>query len=83
MTDSFFRKIESKTGVPMEEVFALANAIQYADFSDERQVRKIIRNVGKLANKPVSSKMEDELVKSIVNDGKAVNFSDIEKMLGR
>ena len=83
MTDSFFRKIESKTGVPMEEVFALANAIQYADFSDERQVRKIIRNVGKLANKPVSSHMEDELVKSIVNDGKAVNFQDIEKMLGR
>ncbi|MBO1911889.1 stage VI sporulation protein F, partial [Microvirga sp. 3-52] len=62
---------------------ALANAIQYADFSDERQVRKIIRNVGKLANKQVSPHMEDELVKSIVNDGKAVNFSDIEKMLGR
>lgn len=83
MNDSFFRKIESKTGVPMEEVFALANAIQYADFSDERQVRKIIRNVGKLANKDVSPHMEDELVKSIVNDGKAVNFKDIEKMLGR
>jgi hypothetical protein len=83
MNDSFFRKIESKTGVPMEEVFALANAIQYADFSDERQVRKIIRNVGKLANKQVSPHMEDELVKSIVNDGKTVNFSDIEKMLGR
>ena len=83
MNDSFFRKIESKTGVPMEEVFALANAIQYADFSDERQVRKIIRNVGKLANKEVSPHMEDELVKSIVNDGKAVNFKDIEKMLGR
>ena len=67
----------------MEEVFALANAIQYADFTDERQVRKIIRNVGKLANKNVPSHMEDELVKSIVNDGKAVNFQDIEKMLGR
>ena len=67
----------------MEEVFALANAIQYADFTDERQVRKIIRNVGKLANKNVPSHMEDELVKSIVNDGKAVNFQDIKKMLGR
>ena len=43
MQDSFFKKIESKTGVPMEEVFALANAIQHADFSDERQVRKIVR----------------------------------------
>lgn len=83
MNDSFFKKIESKTGVPMEEVFALANAIQFADFKDERQVRKIIRNVGKLANKNVSPQMEDELVRSIVNDGKAFNFSDIENMLGR
>lgn len=83
MNDSFFRKIESKTGVPMEEVFALANAIQYANFSDERQVRKIIQNVGKLANKNVPAHMEDELVQSIVNDGKAVNFKDIEDMLGR
>lgn len=83
MNDSFFKRIESKTGVPMEEVFALANAIQYADFNDERQVRKIIRNVGKLANKNVSRQMEDELVRSIVNDGKGFNFSDIENMLGK
>lgn len=81
MNDSFFKKIESKTGVPMEEVFALANAIQYADFKDERQVRKIIRNVGRLANKNISPQMEEELVKSIVNDGKSFNFSDIENML--
>ncbi|AOV08436.1 stage VI sporulation protein F [Sporosarcina ureilytica] len=83
MNDSFFKKIESKTGVPMEEVFALANAIQFADFKDERQVRKIIRNVGKLAKKDISQQMEDELVRSIVNDGKAFNFADIENMLGR
>jgi len=81
MNDSFFKKIESKTGVPMEEVFALANAIQFADFTDERQVRKIIRNVGKLAKKDVPKHMEDELVQSIVNDGKAVNFQDIERLL--
>ena len=83
MNDSFFRKIESKTGVPMEEVFALANAIQYADFSDERQVRKIIRKVGKLAKKDVPQQMEDELVRSIVSDGKSVNIQDIQNMLGK
>ena len=82
MQDSFFKKIESKTGVPMEEVFALANAIQYADFSDERQVRKIVRKVGKLANKEVPQHMEDELVKSIVNKGSSVNISDIQRMMG-
>ncbi|MCZ2258972.1 stage VI sporulation protein F [Sporosarcina sp. G11-34] len=83
MNDSFFRKIESKTGVPMEEVFALANAIQFADFSDERQVRKIIRNVGKLANKNVPQATEDELVRSIVSNGNAMNIKDIQDMLGR
>jgi len=83
MNDSFFRKIESKTGVPMEEVFALASAIQYADFSDERQVRKIIRKVGRLAKKEVPQHTEDELVNSIVKNGKAVNIKDIQDMIGR
>jgi hypothetical protein len=82
MQDSFFKKIESKTGVPMEEVFALANAIQHADFSDERQVRKIVRKVGRLANKEVPQHMEDELVKSIINKGSSVNISDIQRMMG-
>lgn len=81
MNDSFFKKIESKTGVPMEEVFALASAIQFADFQDEHQVRKIIRKVGQLANKNVSPEVEDELVHSIVNKGNAMDFSEIERML--
>ena len=71
----FSGKSNQRQGFRWKKYLHLANAIQYADFSDERQVRKIIRNVGKLANKKVSSHMEDELVKSIVNDGKAVNFS--------
>jgi len=83
MNDSFFKKIESKTGVPMEEVFALANAIQHADFQDERQVRKIIRNVGQLANKNVPPHLEDELVNSLLSSGKSVNLADIQKMLGK
>ena len=83
MNDSFFRKIESKTGVPMDEVFALANAIQFADFSDERQVRKIIQKVGKLANREVPQHIEDELVRSIIKDGKSVNIQDIQNMMGR
>lgn len=83
MNDSFFKKIESKTGVPMEEVFALANAIQHADFKDERQVRRIIQNVGTLANKQVPQHLEDELVNSLISSGKPVNITDIQKMIGR
>lgn len=81
MNDSFFKKIESKTGVPMEEVFALANALQHADFKDERQVRKIIQNVGMLANKEVPQHVEDELVNSLITSGQPVNLAEIQNML--
>ncbi|RUL54284.1 MULTISPECIES: stage VI sporulation protein F [Lysinibacillus] len=82
MQNPFFKQIENKTGVNMEEIFALANAIQYADFKNEKQVRKIVQRVSKLANKPVSKELEESIVKSIVQDGKSLDLSKIQKMLG-
>lgn len=81
MSDSLFRKIEDRTGVEMEEIMALANAIQYADFTDERQVRKIIRKVGRVAGKRVTPHMEDQLAHSILQSGRGLNFQDIENMM--
>ncbi|WP_391120534.1 MULTISPECIES: stage VI sporulation protein F [unclassified Psychrobacillus] len=81
MQNSFFKAIENKTGVSMEELFTLANAISYADFTDEDQVRKVVRKVGNLAKKPVSQELEDQLTKSILQSGGKLSLSDIEKML--
>lgn len=81
MQNPFFKQIENKTGVSMEEIFALANAIQHADFSNEKQVRKIVKRVSKVANKPVSKELEDQIVKSIVQDGKSLDLGKIQKML--
>lgn len=81
MQNSFFKSIENKTGVSMEELFTLANAISYADFTDEKQVRKIVRKVGKLANKPVSQELEDELTRSILQSGSSLSMADIQKLL--
>lgn len=82
MTNPLFRKIEEKTGVDMEEVFALANAIQYADFTNEKQVRKIVRRVSQLANKPISRELEDQIVQSILQDGDSLDLGKIQRMLG-
>lgn len=79
--NQFFKQVEKKTGVPMEEVFALANAIQHANFSSERQVRKIVKKVGKLAKKPVSPEMEERIVQSILQDGKSLDAAKIERMM--
>ena len=81
MQNSFFKSIENKTGVSMDELFTLANAISHADFTDEKQVRKIVRKVGKLANKPVSQQLEDELTRSILQSGSSLSLADIQKLL--
>ncbi len=83
MHDSFFKKIEQKTGVSMDEVFALANAIQYADFSDERQVKKIVRKVSKVAGKPISKDLEEQIVQSVIQKGDKLNLNEIASMMNQ
>lgn len=81
MQNSFFREIERKTGVSMDEIFALANAVQHADFQNERHVRKIVRRVSQMTNKNVSREMEDKIVASIVKEGKSLDFDSIQRMM--
>lgn len=81
MENHFFKNVEKKTGVNMNEVLQLANSLQNANFKDERTVRGIIKKVSRIANKPVSKEMEDKLVKSIVQDGNQLDMDSISKML--
>ena len=81
MQRSFFNSIEKKTGVSMEEIFALANAIQHADFKNEKHVRKIVRRVGKISNRDISKELEDKIVNSILQDGDSLDLDKITKMM--
>jgi hypothetical protein len=83
MDNQFFKNIEKKTGVNMKDVLDLANSLQGANFKDEKTVRNVIRRVSHIANKPVNKDMEDKIVKSIVNDGKQLDFNTISKMLNK
>lgn len=81
MKHSFSKQVERKTGVNFDEIMALANALTHANFSDEKQVRKIVKKVSRLANKPISKELEENIVKSILQDGKSLDFTKIEKMM--
>jgi hypothetical protein len=81
MENGFFKNIEKKTGVNMKDILDLANSLQSANFKDETTVRNVIRRVSQIANKPVSKDMEDKIVKSIVSDGKQLDFNTISKMI--
>lgn len=81
MDNQFFKNIEKKTGVDMNEVLRLANSLQGANFKDEKTVRRVIRQVAKIANKPVSKELEDKMVKTITKDGSKLDMGTITNML--
>lgn len=83
MNNDFFKNVEKKTGVNMKDILDLANSLQGANFKDERTVRSVIRRVSQIANKPVSRQLEDQIVQSVVKDGKQLDFNTISKMLNK
>lgn len=83
MDNQFFKNIEKKTGVNMNDVLELANSLQNANFQDERTVRQVIKRVSQIANKPVSRETEDKIVQSIVKDGKRLDINTISNMLNK
>jgi hypothetical protein len=83
MDNGFFKNIEKKTGVNMKDILDLANSLQNANFKDEKTVRNVIRRVSQIANKPVNQEMEDQIVKSIINDGKQLDLNTISNMINK
>ncbi|GER72613.1 stage VI sporulation protein F [Weizmannia acidilactici] len=81
MDNQFFKNIEKKTGVNMNDIFQLANSLQNANFKDEKTVRGIIRRVSQIANKRVPKELEDKIVESVIQDGKKLDLNTINNMM--
>ncbi len=83
MDSQFFKNMEKKTGVNMKDVMDLASSLQGANFQDENTVRGVIRRVSQMAGKPVNQELEDQIVKSIINDGKQLDFGMLTNMMNK
>lgn len=81
MDNLFFKNIEKKTGVNMNEILQLASSLQNANFKDEKTVREVVRRVSQIANRPIKKELEDKIVKTIINDGRKLDFNTISKMI--
>jgi phage I-like protein len=78
-----FGNFEKKTGVKMDDIMKLAQSVQNTNFKDEQQVRKIIKRVASLANKPVSREKEEMLVKAITSGKVPKDMNEIQKMINK
>lgn len=67
-TDNFFKKIESKTKVNKETILGLANKLQKNDLKDEKTLKEIIQELGKMTGKEISEEKQNKIIEAVVKD---------------
>lgn len=75
--DSFFKKVENKSGVGKETILSLASKLQNSNMKDEKVLRDLVHEISNLTGKEVSSEKEDKIVNAIMKD----NVPDVDKMI--
>ena len=77
MDDSIFEKVEKKTNVKKNDILKLAKSLSGKDLNDEKVLRSLIKDVAKLANKPVSKEKEEKIINAVKKDKIPKNLNKI------
>jgi len=75
-----FDKIQQGAGISPSEIYKVADSVKNADFSDEKTVRRLVRQLAKMANKPLSKEKEDRLVKSITGNKVPTDLNSLNQL---
>lgn len=59
----------SENNIKPEELFSLVDKVKSMDLSDESSIRRVIKDVSILANKPIDKQEENKLVREIMQNG--------------
>lgn len=76
--DSFFKKVENKSGVDKNTIINLADKIQRSNMKDEKVLREVVQELSGLTGKEVSKEKEDKIINTILKDKVPKN---IDKMI--
>ncbi|MCI1857002.1 MAG: stage VI sporulation protein F [Sporolactobacillus sp.] len=79
---SFFNNIEKKTQMKKEDIYAIADSVTGADFSNPEVVRQLIARIGRTAGVAVPKDKEEALIKAITSGNVPDNFSSLSKLFG-
>ncbi|WP_047985317.1 stage VI sporulation protein F [Ornithinibacillus californiensis] len=75
-----FDKIQQNAGINPSDIYKVADSVKNADFSDEKTVRRLVRQLARMANKPISREKEDQIVKSITNNKVPTDFNSLSQL---
>lgn len=59
----------AQNNIEPSAVFALVEKVRTMDLSNEQSIRKVIREVSQLVNKPIDKNQENKIVREIMKNG--------------
>lgn len=59
----------SENNIQPEALFALVEKVRTMDLSDEQSIRKVIKEVSILVNKPIDKAQENKIVREVMKNG--------------
>ena len=75
-----FDKLEQNSNIDSSDVYKVAESVKNADFSDEKTVRNLVRQLARLANKPISKEKEDKIIESITKNKMPTDMQTLNKI---
>ncbi|SDJ67284.1 stage VI sporulation protein F [Sediminibacillus albus] len=75
-----FDQIQNNSNIKSDQIFKVADSVKNADFSDEKTVRRLVRQLAKMADKPLSKEKEDKIVKSITKNNMPTDMNSLSKL---
>lgn len=67
----------AENNISPDAVFELVEKVRGMDFSNENNIRLIIKEVSKLTNKPIDKNKENKIVKEVMKNGVSENLFSI------
>lgn len=77
-SDNFFKRVEKKTNVGKDTILSLATKLQQNNLKDEKTLREVIQELGKMTGKVVDKEKEDKIINAVQNDKVP---KDIDKLI--
>nr|WP_245301536.1 stage VI sporulation protein F [Virgibacillus natechei] len=78
-----FDKIQQNANINPNDVYKVADSVKNADFSDEKTVRRLVRQLSKLADKPLSKGKEDKIVESIIKNNMPMDTESLNQLFNK
>ena len=66
--DSFFKKVEEKSGVNKSTILDLAEKLQKSNMKDEAVLKDVIHQISNITGREVSKEKEQKIIETILND---------------